>query len=77
MVDNVIAMRARGARSQVRRGIDVTHAQALEIGCQRGSVVEAEFPPELKSVRNEWSALITHARRILRAAYRARGEKLG
>jgi hypothetical protein len=49
-VGDVVAMRAAGPRAQQRRGVDVTHAQALQVRQDRARRVEVEARVELQPV---------------------------
>ena len=50
VVDDVVAMAASGTRAQIRRAVDVTHAEGVEIGDERGSVGKREVAVELQPV---------------------------
>ena len=50
VVDDVVAVRAAGARLEERRGIEMADAERLQIRHDRGGVVEAEARRELQAI---------------------------
>ena len=50
VIDDVVAMRAAGARLQERRGIEMADAERAQIGHECGGLVEAEIRGELEAV---------------------------
>ncbi len=65
VVDDVVAVRAAGARAQERRAVDVAHAEAREVGHERGRVAEGELAVQLQAVGGERDARLLEARRAL------------
>ena len=53
VVDDVVAVRAAGPRLEEGRGVEMRDAELLEVGRQRGGVVEAEGLGELQPVGGE------------------------
>src|SRR4029079_6370455 len=58
VVDDVVAVRAAGTRLEERRGVEVTDAEACEVGTQLDRVGEGEVLVQLDAVSR-----IRHARR--------------
>ena len=50
VIDDVVAVRAAGARLQKRRRVEMADAERLEIGHERGGLVEAEVRRELQAI---------------------------
>ncbi len=63
VVDDVVAVLAAGARAQVRRAVDVAHAEIGEVGYEARHVAEGELTVQLHAIRGERNAGSLEARR--------------
>src|SRR5262249_25214212 len=61
VVNDIVAVRAAGPRFQERGSIEMRDAERLEIGCERGGIVEAKILRQLKTICCERNVRGHHA----------------